>query len=305
MEHLTYDEVWHRLPMPAAIDALEVAVTAGGVAAGPMRTHLQDAGQQLLVMPSLADGWAGVKLITIDPENPGRGRPLVNGMYALFAPPGLEPAVTIDGRALTELRTAAVSGLATRHLARADASRLVIFGAGAQGRSHLLAMASVRDLEEVRIVAPREESITSFCAFAADHVQVPVLPGAPEDVADADLVCVCTSSSTPVFDGRLLPAGAHVNAIGAYRPDMRELDHAAVTGSRVVVETREAAMAEKGDLLQAERDGAWHRDEIAADLAELLHDRRRVRTSREQRTVFASVGIAFEDLVIARALVSG
>lgn len=305
MQQIDGPDVWRRLPMAAAIDALELAVRTSGVPPVPPRMHLGDGGQQLLVMPAMADGWAGVKLITIDPENPGRGRSLVNGAYVLFEPPGLEPAAVVEGRALTELRTAAVSGLATRHLARPDAAHLVIFGAGAQGRSHLIAMAAVRELAEVRIVAPRSESIDAFLAFAAAHVTVPVLAGNPGDVAGADLVCVCTSSSTPVFDGHLLPAGAHVNAIGSYRPDMQEVDTATVVASRVVVETREAALAEKGDLLQAEEAGLWSRDAIVADLAELVRARSPVRTRAEDRTLFASVGVAFEDLVVARAVVRG
>lgn len=305
MEQLDRTQVWERLPMASAIDALEQAITASGIPPGPPRMHLDDDGQQLLVMPAMHGGWAGVKLITIDPENPGRGRSLINGVYTLFDPPGLEPSAVIDGRALTELRTAAVSGLATRHLARPDARRLVIFGAGAQGRSHLLAMAAVRDLEEVRIVAPRQESAEAFVEFASEQVTVPVVPGRPEDVGDADLVCTCTSSSTPVFDGELLRPGTHVNAIGAYRPDMRELDAGAVAASRVVVETREAALTEKGDLLQAEGAGVWHRGDIAADLAELLRGDAVGRGDPDQRTLFASVGVAFEDLVIARALFGG
>jgi ornithine cyclodeaminase/alanine dehydrogenase-like protein (mu-crystallin family) len=303
MQHIDATQVRERLPMIAAIDALERTIASSGIPDGPARMHLEEAGQLLLVMPSLVTGWAGVKLITIDPDNPSRGVPIINGVYTLFAPPSLEPVAVIDGRALTELRTAAVSGLATRHLARPDASKLVIFGAGAQGRSHLLAMAAVRDLEEVRIVAPRPESVASFLAFAAEHLDVPVFAGTADDVADADLVCTCTSSSTPVFDGTLLPPGAHVNAIGAYTPHMQEIDPTAVAGSRVVVETRDAALSEKGDLLQAEAAGGWRRDEIVADLSELLRDGVTVRTDAEQRTVFASVGLAFEDLVVARAIV--
>ena len=303
MEQIDATQVWQRLPVAAAVDALEQAITAGGFPDGPPRMHLEDAGQTLLVMPSLAGGWAGVKLVTIDPDNPGRGLALVNGVYGLFAPPGLEPVAVIDGRALTELRTAAVSGLATRYLARPGASRLVIFGAGAQGRSHLLAMHAVLDLEDVRIVAPRRESVTEYLRFASRHLEVPVLEGSPEDVANADVVCTCTSSTTPVFDGSLLPDGVHVNAIGAYRPDMQEVDATVVASSRVVVEVRESALAEKGDLLVAEQAGTWQREAIVADLTQLLRDGIAGRDSPDQRTLFASVGHAYEDLIVARAIV--
>lgn len=301
MQFVDAPQVWERLPMAAAIDALEQAIRSSGFPDIPQRMHLEDGRQTLLAMPALVDGWAGTKLITIDPDNPAHGRSLINGLYALFAPPGLEPGAVIEGRALTELRTAAVSGVATRHLARPDAATAVIFGAGAQGRSHLLAMTAVRDLEEVRIVAPRQESVDAFLAFA-DRVEVPVVAGTPDDVADADIICTCTSSTTPVFDGRRLPPGVHVNAIGAYRPDMQEIDVAAVAGSRVIVETREAALTEKGDLIQAAGSGQWETADIAADLSELLRDGGGARASEGERTLFSSVGHAFEDLVVARAL---
>jgi ornithine cyclodeaminase/alanine dehydrogenase-like protein (mu-crystallin family) len=302
VEHLDRDLVWERLPMVAAIDALEHAIGGQGIPDGPARMHLEVDGQLLLVMPAMAHGWAGSKLVTIDPTNPSRGASTINGLYTLFGPPSLEPVAVIDGRALTGLRTAAVSALATRHLARPDAGRLVIFGAGAQGRAHLLGMAAVRTLTDVRIVAPRAEAVAAFVAFAADH-GIEVTAGRPEDVREADLVCACTSSHTPVFDGSTLPAGVHVNAIGAYQPDMQEVDAATVAGSRVVVETRDAALVEKGDLLLAEAAGAWQREAIVADLTELLRDGRPGRREASDRTLFSSVGLAYEDLVIARALV--
>ncbi len=302
MQHLDAPDVWQRLSMVDAIDALEQAIGTNGFAEGPQRLHLHELGQDFLVMPAMAEGWAGVKLVSLDPDNPGRGKSFINGVYTLFVPPGLEPEVTIEGRALTELRTGAVSGLATRHLARPDASRLTIFGAGAQGRSHLLAMTAVRDLTEVRIVAPRTESAEAFIAFAGDHLDVPVRPGTPDDVATSDIICTCTSSATPVFDGGRLPAGVHVNAVGAYRPDLQEIDVTTVSDSRVVVELREAALTEKGDLLLAESNGGWDREAIVADLPELLRDGVAGRTTPEDRTLFSSVGHAYEDLVVARAV---
>ncbi|TVR29408.1 MAG: ornithine cyclodeaminase family protein [Nitriliruptor sp.] len=304
MQHIDAPEVWQRLPMLDAIAALEQAIRTNGFADTPQRLHLQDDGRDLLVMPAMADGWAGVKLVSLDPQNPARGRSFINGVYTLFVPPGLEPGASIEGRALTELRTAAVSGLATRHLARPDASRLTIFGAGAQGRSHLLAMAAVRDLTEVRIVAPRAESVDAFIAFAADHLEVEVRTGTPDDVATSDIVCTCTSSATPVFDGSLLPEGVHINAIGAYRPDLQEVDAATVLASRVIVELREAALTEKGDLLRAAAEAGWDPGAIAADLTELLRDPGRGRMTPADRTLFSSVGHAYEDLLIARAVVT-
>lgn len=305
MRELDADAVRRVLPMRAAIDALEDALAAAPFAAAPQRLHLDDGGgRTFLAMPVMADGWAGAKLVTIVPDNPARRLPLISATYTLFGPPGLEPVATIDGRALTELRTGAVSGLATRHLARSDARRLVIVGAGAQGRAHALAMAAVREVDDVAVLTPRAESVEALAAHLADHgVAVPVRAATAGDLGRADLVCLCTTSAMAVVTGADLADGVHVNAVGAYRPDLRELDADAVARSRVVVETREAALTEKGDLLLAEAEGAWSRDAIVADLHELVSGRVAVRTDASQRTLFASVGHAYEDLVVARALV--
>ncbi len=300
MRAFTADDVWGTLSMVDAIHALERSL-ADGFPPAPQRLHLEERGQLLLVMPSMADGYAGTKLITIDARNPERGLPLVNGTYTLFAPPGLEPVATFDGRALTELRTAAVSGLATRHLARTDATRLVVIGTGAQARSHLVAMAAVLPITEVVLVGRRRARVDELAAFARDRLAARVTAGTAQDLSAADVVCACTSSSTPVVEGTLLSPGVHVNAIGAYLPTMAEVDAGGVAACKVVVETRDAARAEKGDLLQAQEAGAWSFEDVAADLPELVRGAA-VRTSDDDRTLFASVGVAYEDLVIARAV---
>ncbi len=302
MEHIDAAGVRAGVSMVTAIDALETAIGAHGFADTPQRLHLRDGAQDLLVMPAMHDGWAGVKFVSLDRDNPGRGLPYVNGVYTLLGPPGLQPRVTIDGPALTALRTAAVSGLATRYLARPDASRLVVLGTGVQGRAHVEAMAAVRPLTEVVVIGRRREAADAMATEVAGTTTAAVRAGTPEDVATADLVCVCTSSRTPVFDGGRLPDGVHVNAVGSFRPDIQELDARTVLDSRVVVEVREAALTEKGDLLRAEAEAGWDRTTIVADLAELLHDPQRGRTTPADRTLFASVGHAFEDLVVARAL---
>lgn len=301
--HHDADAVRRALPMAAAIDALERALAAAPFAAAPQRLHLEEGGRTFLAMPILADGWAGAKLVTIVPDNPERGLPLVSATYTLFGPPGLEPVATIDGRALTDLRTGAVSGLATRHLAREGAERLVVVGAGAQARVHVLAMAAVAPLADVAIVARRTGPFEELVEHVRDHgLDVPIRRAGPEDLARADLVCACTTGGTPVIRRADLAEGVHVNAVGAYRPDLAELDADAVGACRVVVETREAALIEKGDLLQAEAAGTWSRDDLVADLHELVSGRVGGRTEPGERTLFASVGHAYEDLVVARAV---
>lgn len=301
--HHDAEVVRRALPMAAAIDALEVALAAAPFATAPQRAHLEEDGRTFLAMPIIAGGWAGAKLVTIVPDNPTRGLPLIAATYTLFGPPGLEPVATIDGAALTDLRTAAVSGLATRHLAREDSERLVVIGAGAQARAHVLAMAAVRELTDVAVIARRDDPFAALVAHVREHgIDVPVRRGGREDLANADLVCACTTGVTPVIGRSDLAPGVHVNAIGAYRPDLAELDAEAVGPCRVVVETREAALTEKGDLLQAEAAGTWSREDIVADLHGLVSGSAAGRTAPEERTLFASVGHAYEDLVVARAI---
>jgi ornithine cyclodeaminase/alanine dehydrogenase-like protein (mu-crystallin family) len=305
MQVIDHDEVWARLPMSAAIDALDSAIAAGRLGTTPPRQHLHAEEQELLVMPSFLDGGAGVKLVGIDPHNPSRGLPRIQGVFVLFDPPGLSPAAIVDARALTAVRTAAVSGLASRYLARPDARRLVIFGAGPQAHAHLLAMHSLFELRHVSVVSRTRAAAEALAVRARDELGLAAVVADPGAVATADLVCTCTTSATPVFDGALLPEGVHVNAVGGDPPAMQEIDAVTVGASAVVVESRDAALAESGDLIVAARQGGWDPAGIAADLIEVVRDGVAVRTDADQRTLFESVGVAFEDLIIARAVLDG
>jgi len=300
-----------RLSLRAAIAALSDAFVHGPLGGAPQRLHLRGSGsghedEELLVMPAIADGWAGTKLVSLVASNPGRGLPRVAATYTLFGPPGLRPIMHLDGSVLTELRTAAVSALATSLLARPDARRIVVVGAGVQAKVHARAMVAVLEdrgvRPEVTLVARRDDAYRSFVDDLRGHgLEVAIARGTSDSLTQADVVCLCTSSLTAVVTAGMLPPGVHVNAVGSYRADMRELDAASVAACAVSVELRAAAMAEKGDLLQAEAEGVWHRNEIRADLHELASGEVRGRRDDEERTLFASVGHASEDLIVARA----
>lgn len=261
--------------MHAAIDALERMFSADEVEV-PQRSHLGVGTGDLLLMPAWGPEGVGVKLVTVNPANPAAGRALVNGVYVLFSAASLEPVLLIDGAAVTALRTPAVSALATKHLARPDASRLVVFGKGTQAHGHVEAMRAVRDVESVTFVTRSE--------------------GTPEDVAGADIVCTCTTSEAALFDGGLLRSGTHVNAVGAYKPHARELDDATMRRAAVYVEDRHAALAEAGDVVQAVESGAVDPSEIR-ELRDLLDG----PPQAADVTVFKSVGLASEDLAVAAA----
>jgi ornithine cyclodeaminase/alanine dehydrogenase-like protein (mu-crystallin family) len=290
-----------RLPMAAAIDALEDAFRTRDPGTGPLRSHVDTSAGSLLLMPATGEDGVGVKLVTLTPDNAGRSLPFIHAVYVLFEGETQAPAAILDGGSLTALRTAAVSGLATRHLANEDASRLVLFGAGVQATAHLEAMRAVRPVREV-VVVSRSRGPAEALADRAGASGLEASVGEPGSVADADLVCTCTTASSPVFDGGVLHAGAHVNAVGSYQPRTRELDTETVRRARVVVETREVAMEEAGDLLIPIAEGAIGPEHVVADVKALVLGEE-VRRSRDDVTVFKSVGMAFEDLVVARAVV--
>jgi ornithine cyclodeaminase/alanine dehydrogenase-like protein (mu-crystallin family) len=296
------DEVRRRLSMREAIDALEAAFRDGDPSATPLRSHVETARGTLLLMPAVGAAGVGVKLVTLTDANPAAGLPLIHAVYALFHPVTQVPVMLVDGAALTALRTAAVSGLATRHLARADAARLVVFGAGVQAGVHLEAMVAVRPITHLAVVtrspARAEDLLARATALGIDAS----LDG-PHAVTGADIVCTCTTAEEPLFDGGALAAGAHVNAVGAFQPHTREIDTATVRRAQVVVETRAAALDEAGDLLIPIGEGAIGPEHVRADLQDVVRGTQ-VRSGPDDVTLFESVGLAFEDLAVAGALVA-
>lgn len=270
--------------IPAMASAL-AELSAGRVVQPPRSVvPVADRAGFLFVMPAYA-GALGAKLVSLYPDN--RGIPTHHAMILLFEPATGEPAAVMDGRLITELRTAAVSAVATRHLARPDASVLAILGSGVQARSHLEALRLVRDLREVRVWSPRRAR-----AFAEEH-GVLAAASAREAVEGADVVLTATSSREPVLEGAWLKPGAHLNAVGAPRPDWRELDDEVLRRSRIYVDSAEACRRESGDVIAA---GA---DRIAAELGEVVAGVRPGRRSAGEITLFKSVGLAVEDVVAA------
>jgi alanine dehydrogenase len=257
---------------------------------------------EILLMPAYGPEGAGLKLVSIVRGNAERDLPLIQGLYVLLAINGLTPELVIEGAALTGLRTAAVSALATRHLARPDSARLVVFGAGVQAAAHVDAMRALLPIEHVTIIGSSSSSPRAAALVArllADGVEATV--GDPRAVADADVVCTCTTSSTPVFADSDLRPGTHVNAIGAYRLDMCELPVACMSRALLVVESIEATLAEAGDVVGAIEAGALPPTGFAHELHEVVTGSIG-RESDQQVTIFKSVGLPVEDLTVARAV---
>jgi ornithine cyclodeaminase len=282
------------LPPADAVDALEAALRDGlDPEADPARSSVAAAAGELLVMPSSAAGAVGVKLASVAPDNPARGLPRVQGVYVLFDGETLAPVALLDGIGLTNVRTAAVSALAVRHLAAPDARRLVVFGTGPQARAHIAAMRAVRPVEQVAVVG-RDAARTA--AFASELGATAAGPGA---VAEAGLVCCCTTAREPLFDGDLVAGGATVVAIGSHEPEAREVDDRLAVRAAVVVESRASALREAGDVIAAIESGALARDDLIG-LAPLV--RGEVAPPAGAPRLFKSTGMAWEDLVIAAAV---
>jgi ornithine cyclodeaminase/alanine dehydrogenase-like protein (mu-crystallin family) len=271
------------IPTADAIAALRTGL-AEGAPPQPVRTSTDWTGGELLVMPAEAGPVAGVKLVTV-----GHGPVRVQGVYVLFDAATLTPLVVADAVALTLIRTAALSALATDLLAPPDASRLAVIGTGPQAREHVAAIRAVRPITSVTVVGRTPAKAAAFAASVGAT--------AGSDVSGAEIVCCCTTSATPVVDAAGLADRAHVNAIGAHLPDHREVAGDVVASSFVVVDDVEAARREAGDLIMAVAEGAADKSVFDVDLAMLV---RGVATPPEARTLFKSVGFGLADLLVAR-----
>lgn len=275
------------LDMAALIPAVQQGLRAlsAGEVAQPMRVMVPVAGHGgfLGSMPAYTGTHLGAKLVTFFPDN--RDAHTHHALILLFKPETGEPLAVMDGRLITEMRTGAVSAVATRALARPDASVLAILGAGVQAQSHLEAMKLVRDFREIRVWSPR-----SAADFAQRH-GIQAAASAEAAVRGAHVVVVATTSRTPVLRGEWLAPGVHVNAVGAPRPDWRELDDGLLQKAKLFVDSREAASHESGDVIAAGK--------IFAEIGEVIGGSRPGRQSPDEVTLFKSVGVAVSDLASA------
>jgi len=295
------------LPMDEAIGVMRRALTmlAEGDVVMPLRQMIPlPGGDRVLgLMPSYLGGLeaVGVKVIAAFPANFGTEYDTHQGVVLYFdTERGLLRAI-VDATSITAIRTAAVSGLATELLARADAGDLAIIGAGTQAHTHLQAMMAVRPLRRVRVFSVPAESAAVFAARESrlQGLEVEVATTAEEAVAGADLICTTTTASEPVVLGAWVSPGAHINAVGAYTPATRELDSALVAGARLYADRRESLLGEAGEFLIPKGEGLIGDEHIVGEIGEVLTGKAPARTSPDEITLFKSLGIAIEDLAAA------
>jgi ornithine cyclodeaminase len=301
---LTQRDVQRLLPMHECIEVM--ASTLGTLARGeavlPLRTviRIPNGRDAFAVMPAYLGSpkTIGAKIITVYPGNHGTQFDSHQGAVLLFDADNGSLAALLDATAVTTIRTAAVSGLATRLLARTDATELAIIGAGVQGHSHLEAIHAVRPLTMVRVWSRNADHARVLADVATNRfgVDAVVSSSAEDAVRQSSIVCTTTAATAPVLQGDWLAPGTHVNAVGASTPNAREIDTRAVLRARLYVDRRESALNEPGDILTPLRDGDIGPEHIVGEIGELVLGRVPGRRDDREITLFKSLGLAVEDL---------
>ena len=305
---LSHDEVVELLPINECIGVMRDALIglATGKAHQPLRSIIRppDAAGVMGLMPSYMAGdhaAFGLKAICVMPGNPAQGKDAHQGGVLLFSAETGELLAMMNASAITSIRTAAVSGVATDLLARAEAGNLAIIGTGVQARSHLAAMSAVRSIKRCRIASRQIEHARKFAEEMRQHFPFPIEPvdSVEEALQDADLIVTATSAVEPIVRREWVSPGAHLNVVGACTPKTREVDSATMAASRLFVDRRESTISEAGDYILALGDGAIGPDHIRGEIGEVLVGEKPGRTSTEEITLFKSLGIGIEDLAAA------
>jgi ornithine cyclodeaminase len=296
LPYIDADELFQLVPPADALEALRDCFADDPTHVD--RVHTSAAGAEFLIMPAAAGASAGVKLVGIQPANQAKGLPIIQGIYVLFDMRVGQPVALFDGAALTTLRTPVVSALATDALARSDVRTLGVIGTGPQAAAHVEAMRLVRPGIDHIVIAGRTEAHVADVVRQLCSTGEPAVPGSYTDAAACDIVCAATRSDAPLFSASDVRAGTHINLVGSYRLDLREVAADVVAAASVFVDDRDAARSEAGDLHQAVEEGVWSWDRIAGDLSDLAAGRVS-RTSYAEITLFKSVGLAVQDLAVA------
>lgn len=310
---LTRSDVGSLLTMTDAIDAVADAfrLLSAGQTTLPLRTNMTVSRHNgsLLAMPAYVGGETdslGVKLITFYGDNPrNHNQPAIQGNFVLFDPVDGRLLAVMEAGLMTAIRTGASGGVATRHLARPDASVVTIFGSGVQAPHQLEAVLCERPIERIWVVSRNAQSGAAFAAEMADKFGIPVQSTTDVEraVGAADILITATSSHTPLFNGEWLRPGCHINAIGTHLPGAREVDSRTIQRATVVTDQTSACLAEAGDLVIPLSAGEITESHIHAEIGEIVAGHRPGRTSPQEITFFKSVGLAVQDVAVARLVV--
>lgn len=281
------------------VDALEQALVTGGAPGNtPPRSFVKVSSGELILMPGEVAASVGVKVVSVNPASTHLDVPRIQGVHIAFDGSTLTPKAIFDAPGLTTRRTAALSALAVRHLAPSSAASALVFGTGPQALGHILAINAVRPLEAVVVVGRRGAAVDEVVAQANAH-GLAARSGTPADVGQVDVVACCTNAETPLFSSESLRPEATVVAVGSHSPTAREVDTALVARATVVVESRESALAQAGDIIMAIAEGVAEAEAISGDLGEMVRGEIPVHSGRPR--FFKSVGEAWTDVVVSTA----
>jgi len=305
---LSRKDVEAALTMEDSIEAVERAFKEHGLGSVnmPLRSviRLEKNNGSTLFMPAHIDamGAIGIKVVSVYPSNPSKyNLPTILGVVLLTDARNGDILAIMDGAYLTAMRTGAAGGVATKYIARENASEVGVIGTGVQGRTQVIAVSKVRRIRKVKAYDVARDRCELFCKQVSKELGVGVMPveSAERAVRDSDVVITASTSKIPVLNGDWLAEGTHVNAIGSHTPDTRELDATAIKRAKVVVDSREAALKEAGDLMIPISEGLITPNQIYAELGEVVTGRKPARTADKDITIFKSQGLAIQDISTA------
>ena len=299
---LTSKDVTLALPMAEAIEVVKNAFGqfSAGKATMPLRSRLQTEMGITLLMPAyLRESKSlAIKIVSVYEENTKSGLPTVSAIVIVHDPLTGMPLAIMDGTSLTAIRTGAAGGLAADLLSRKDAKKVTLFGAGVQGRSQLLGVMAVRKIDEVFIIDSIEEAshkLSKEILSWPNHPTIRIQPPLKDAIQGADIIITATTSTNPLFDGNDLKPGTHITAIGAFTPDMQEIDKNTAERARIIVDSREACLAEAGDIIKTKAH-------IDAELGDIINGQSPERQNQKEITLFKTVGLAVQDAAAAAAV---
>jgi alanine dehydrogenase len=301
---ISANDIKNVISMKQAIELMRDAFSqiSKGKVTTPFRTHLEidkyNGGALFMPAYSEESDMLSLKLVTVFRNNPRINLPLIHALLFLIDGSTGEPLAIMDGEYLTALRTGAGSGLATELLSRQDAKTLGIFGAGVQGRTQLAAICEVRDIRRIYIFDKNPEASQKLASSVQSKIDMEVNPTV-DKISDCDIICTATTSPTPVFEDVYIKAGTHINAVGTYQADKREIPDDTIIRSKLVVDQRSACLKEAGDLIIPLSEKLMNKDHIFAELGELIDGKKTGRSDNSEITLFKSVGNAAQDLVMA------
>lgn len=307
---LTAEDVRTALPMGEAVETMKKAFAqlSAGKAEVPLRVGLQVPQHNgvTLFMPGYLsqDDQMAVKIVSVFNDNPARGLPLIHALVVVLDAETGAPAAVMDGAYLTALRTGAASGAATDLLAREESKTAAVFGAGMQARTQLEAVLTVRSIQSAWVYDPNEDRAERYAADMRQRlgIDIHIAKSPSQAVRAADIICTATTSSTPVFEDGDVQPGAHINAVGAYTPEMQEIPAKTIQRAKIFIDHRESSLSEAGDLIIPLDQGLISKEDIYAELGEVVAGLKPGRQTDGEITLFKSVGVAVQDVAAANAV---